>query len=542
MASPPTSRLRFLDDTGAEIGAPREWRRGLVAVDIPIDALTHARLLRNGEPLSLFAKSGATDLAVFAEWPLSGTGRYRLQLDLDGEQETREITVSPEKISSDAYSQLIEDLQTTLPASIAISLQRLGAFAGLQLRPPGQTNLQQELYRLRRAIRGTDSSPGLAVLLPALARDPYRVLRKTDYWVQRHRARRIEPVGLVAAYQRANNVDGATRLPRHVPDVRVEQTADVYENRVVKSYHDQVALRLRRIKPALQASSATVLSEAEELEKTLRRSRQVATFLDEVTQPHQLASRPTMVLLKRPNYRTLLESFLEFRRTAFVELDEPGLETPLESLPNLYETWGTLRVIHVLLEVAGDYGYTIAPPRVARLSDGGLYIKILPDGRNAIELTHVETGTHAHLTPQRSYGPTGLPIRSISFRQTPDVTLEVARPGEQPSLFLFDPKYKLDSEIEAEPGDGRPKKVDIDKMHAYRDAIRGTNGQRVVRYAAILYPGPGVRYGDNVEALPARPLEVSRLEERLRGILAEALTVAGRPFVSREAGAAPDHL
>ena len=56
-------------------------------------------------------------------------------------------------------------------------------------------------------------------------------------------------------------------------------------------------------------------------------------------------------------------------------------------------------------------------------------------------------------------------------------------------LILFDPKYKLDSETNGEPGDGKPKKVDIDKMHAYRDAIRLADGDRVIRYAATNYPG-----------------------------------------------------
>ena len=60
-----------------------------------------------------------------------------------------------------------------------------------------------------------------------------------------------------------------------------------------------------------------------------------------------------------------------------------------------------------------------------------------------------------------------------------------------PRLFVFDPKYKLDSEGHDEESlTGRPHKTDIDKMHAYRDAIRGEGGKRVIEYAAILYPGP----------------------------------------------------
>jgi hypothetical protein len=525
MDSRPTSRLHFLDEQGAELPAPREWRRGFVGVDIPVEDLPRARLLRNGETLNLIAKPSGSGLSVLAEWPLTGTGRYRLVLDVRDLHETRDVTVHPEKISDHAYAQLIDDLQTSLPASIAVSLQKLGALAGLELRPPGETTIEQELHRLRIAVVGGVGSLGLSGVLPQIARDPHRILIKTEHWVQRERARRVEPVGLIAAFRKASNVDSEKQLPLQVPDVRVEPTVDVYENRLVRSYHDQVDVRLRRIRAAVQARNALVaVLEVERLQRALREARFAAAFLDDVTQPGLLRTRPTMVLLKRPYYRALLKSYLTFRRTAFVELDDPNLDTPLENLPHLYESWGTLRIIDALLRVARELGYAADSPRLAVHSDGGLYIKLLPDGQPAVELSHAASGMRARLVPQRSYYRSSLPIHSISFGQMPDVTLEVLRPSEQPSLYLFDPKYKLDSETDAAVGDGKPKKVDIDKMHAYRDAIRGGGLERVVRYAAILYPGAETRYGDHIEALSARPLQPALLENRLQRVLTEALS------------------
>ena len=43
-------------------------------------------------------------------------------------------------------------------------------------------------------------------------------------------------------------------------------------------------------------------------------------------------------------------------------------------------------------------------------------------------------------------------------------------------------------------------------MHAYRDAIRGEEGMRAVRYAAILYPGPEERYAEGLEARVPTPV------------------------------------
>ena len=65
----------------------------------------------------------------------------------------------------------------------------------------------------------------------------------------------------------------------------------------------------------------------------------------------------------------------------------------------------------------------------------------------------------------------------------------------------------------------RPKKVDIDKMHAYRDSIRTVEGERVVAYAGILYPGETLTFSDDIQALRAVPGESLELSQRVREIL-----------------------
>jgi hypothetical protein len=183
--------------------------------------------------------------------------------------------------------------------------------------------------------------------------------------------------------------------------------------------------------------------------------------------------------------------------------------------------------IVILLEVSETLGFTVLTQRLARHFDGGVYITILKDGDPAVELIDESTNTLARLIPQRSYTRQGTTLRSISFTQIPDITVEISRVHEAPRLLLFDPKYKLQSEEQGEIGDGKPKKVDIDTMHAYRDAVRDSEQQRIVDYAAILFPGPEVRYGHGIEALSARPLEPRLLQQRLREVLINALTPPG---------------
>jgi predicted component of viral defense system (DUF524 family) len=500
-------------------------------VVLPPEHLESTRLLCNGEPLALFVQPIAGELRMLANWPLSGTGRYRLYLESIGFEEEREIELTPEKLTFEEYGEMIADLQTSLPASVAIALQRGGALAGLELRPPGESTLATELSRLRRAVRGDAGSSGLVATLPAIARDPHRVLTKTERWVENGQVRRLEPLGLISALRKPGNLDTTTQLPLHVPDVRVEHSVDVYENRLLRSYHDQVAGRLRRLGAALEARKMlSALVEVEELIGDLSRERLGASFLDEVTCLTHVPTRVTMILLKRPEYRSMLESYLRFRRSAYVQLEEPALEAPLENLPHLYELWGTLIVIRTLIDVAvSTHGYEVHSQRLARHIDGGVYLNVLADGAPAVELRHPQTHAYVALIPQRRYVPGGPRLHSISFSQIPDITVLIQRGHRRPRLYLFDPKYKLHSEA-TDVSDGRPKKIDIDTMHAYRDAIRDERQQRVVANAAILYPGLEMRYGDGIEALRARPDQPAGLEERVR----EVLTAGLEPWASRE--------
>lgn len=95
--------------------------------------------------------------------------------------------------------------------------------------------------------------------------------------------------------------------------------------------------------------------------------------------------------------------------------------------------------------------------------------------------------------------------------------------GTTPTVIIT-----MDSEpiSEAQIGVGEPKADDIDKMHAYRDAIRiGINADQFIRQAYILYPGEALRLYDDrrLGAIPLRPLmPTDRLENLIGDILSYA--------------------
>src|SRR5215211_7459097 len=117
MGSPPTSRLRFLatsDGTpadGTSVDAPREWSPALVEVLVPIDRWVEVRLWRQEEELPVYLKRLGGQPRILADWPRSGAGRYRLRLEWLGETEERIVAVGPQKISSESYARLLEDLE-----------------------------------------------------------------------------------------------------------------------------------------------------------------------------------------------------------------------------------------------------------------------------------------------------------------------------------------------------------------------------------------------------------------------------------------------
>ena len=538
MASFPTSRLRFLTPAGAELSAPPEWQECFIEIDREGSTLEDLALHANAMPLALATRRIGDHYRTVGEWPLSGTGGYELELLDRGEiVERRRCEIRPEKLSEQAYRQLIDDLQDRLPATVAIALQRAGALAGLRIIPPAGSTLAEELQRLRRACHGTRERAGLIKVLRALARQPHQVLRTVDVWTPRDRARRVSPSSMRQSLIKPMNLDADMR-PVIVPEQRVEHSVDTYENRLLRGYLDQVNTRLRRVRNAATANAtATAKAEASALLDQLLGARRDASFLDSVSELTEPPTRLTMVLLKRSEYRAALEGFLEFRRTALVQLDEPLLQAPLTNLPNLYETWGTLQVVRAFLDVGATLGWCVTEHRLVRATPGQLWLRVLTDGAPAVSLEHSPTGRRATLYPQRTYspGPRASGLRSISFAMKPDVSIEVTGPGDQIAVWIFDPKYKLvsatvpaptadDDETDASPPPGLPKRLDLDAMHAYRDAIRAPDGAPVVRYAATLYPGRTKNYDDGLAAIRAYPTDEASLQAKVRQVLARALT------------------
>jgi hypothetical protein len=518
MASQATSNaaIAFLDGLGNEIPEPIEWTKGKILVRIPPDEYRHYRLSVNGERLQLTrtVDEASSGERVEAQWDRHGTGSYRIELSrvlaegtLKPEAQTS-YRIWPKKLSKESFSSMLLELDMGLPAKVSIALQQLGSLAGVEILRPDQTTVAQELQRLHRAVDGTSDRPGLPHSLAKIASDPYRMLRTTVSWCKIADSRRPDLSRFDQIISKPGNLDTNGRL-EHVLDTRVEHTINVYENRVIRAYVTEVERRLRRLRQALAPVEAnagetdTLSGQVSAMQKHIDVARSQAQFLHETDARPPNNVRATMVLARKAGYRQSFQGLLEMRRSFSARLDEPSLDVPLEKVPELYQLWTTLVVFHSLLVFGISRNYTCVRQSLVSMQSDGLFVRVLPGGEPILELLEPRSGTRVLATPERQYGKVG-ELVSTSFSQIPDLSVEIRRPDSDPVLLIFDAKYKLESDEGDEPR-SVPKKVDIDKMHAYRDAIRTREQRTVVEYAAIMYPGQYVPYKGMVEALPAIP-------------------------------------
>jgi hypothetical protein len=208
MDSPATSRLRFLNLQGEPIERPRDWQPALVEVVADVASWRDVQLESSACRLEPYVQRLNGHERILAGWPRMGPGAYRIRLVLDREVlPPLDFAIAPAKISGAAFRRLLEDLETHLPAAIAIALQGAGGLTGLKVLPPQLSTRAQELQRLRRAILGHGAHPGLLKILDSVSADPYRLLRRVEPWVPTERARRPVASKLALAVSRGENLD-----------------------------------------------------------------------------------------------------------------------------------------------------------------------------------------------------------------------------------------------------------------------------------------------------------------------------------------------
>ncbi len=309
-------------------------------------------------------------------------------------------------------------------------------------------------------------------------------------------------------------------IAAHVPIVRSTPTTDTAENRFVKhalrDFHAFLT-RAQRLFDSASGNWSAAAGLARRLSLNLEQwlSR---PFFKEVGRL-DVVPFGSPVLQRKAGYRELLRWWLRFRTAA--ELSWRGGEDLFRagqrSVSDLYEYW----LFFVLLDwFCQTFNRDGEPPLLDQLVEGldGDYPNLrlrkrLPLGPFAGEFVGVRRSVYASFSYNREFKVTENRSEGGSWSRMmhPDYTLtfwpvldgatpeEAAKLAEEQELLVhihFDAKYRVsslkalfggrgsgDADEEDPASPGNYKRQDLLKMHAYRDAIKRSEG------AYILYPG-----------------------------------------------------
>lgn len=504
--------IRWFDlDDDAALAAPPEWGAAWGALDLGEVPLGSIRVYSGGERLQVSRRQLDGAERIGFRWPRRDPGQHVVTLEIAGATLSVPVRVVPRKLDDEARGSMLEQLALSLPMEIAWALDPTGAWAGAAASRHDRVTIAGEVERLRRATFGAAGGLSMSAAAARIASDPRAELIADHRWTRLERVRLPAAGRLAEAWRRANNLDAhgtPCTLVERVPRL----SDDTYENRVAIAWMSRVASALRWLAP--HCSPETL----EPIEREVRAARRSLAALGHVK---PLASAPThvsMTVLRRPEYRAAFAGLVALTHRTVARLDDEALFGSLDALPGLYQRWGTLRVIAAVLRGAERHGWRVRAQQLVSAVVGDLVVRLVPNGQVILMIDRPGAGATLSVIAERTYGTTGR-LRSITYPQRPDVAVERVSASGERSVWIFDPKYKL---VADELSESKPAKADVDKMHAYRDAIRDGDGRPVVRLAALLYLGQTVRWSEGLAALHAHPHHVDELDRDLDAALAAA--------------------
>jgi predicted component of viral defense system (DUF524 family) len=345
--------------------------------------------------------------------------------------------------------------------------------------------------RVEDASRAAEIDPGRLVHLAADS----RALAVAPSAVQQSRV-------LSGGAAAVMTVAGRHWVPIRVPAISRTVDYDTFENRFVRFALEAFRERCHAIYlAALQARRGALAQEADALAirfgSWLRRSP-----FDQVGTLHGFAMT-SQVLLREDNYNALLRRYREFLLTSDIAWEGFDLVQESRDAAKLYEMWVFIQTVRAIASFAEPISGGSADA-LLRLDREGLVVNLRRGAKSEVQFRL--GASRISVAYDRTYGGTDADPRpssraaSYSLALRPDVSIEmtaarVRRRGfvdakyrvDRLSASFADPTLTNDSDPAAEVEMGSFKVDDLNKMHAYRDAIGGA------RFAVAAYPGQETR-------------------------------------------------
>jgi hypothetical protein len=315
-----------------------------------------------------------------------------------------------------------------------------------------------------------------------------------------------------------------TSLPERITVYRNVQTDDTPENRFVKfallSFSGFMSRMRHKLEEIGNDADVRLRSEIKSLEGELE-SVMSAEVFRAVSVPDMLPLG-SPVLQRKEGYREVLQAWFRFDMAARLVWHggDDVYGGGQRDIATLYEYWVFFRLLEIVSSI-----FKLDKPAVEELieetGDGfglklksGKHLAVRGSFESGGRKLSVEFGYNRTFSADDNHTKEG----SWTKNMRPDYTLslwptefkpEIAEAQELMVHVHFDAKYRVDRLTELFGGDdadseerqerrGTWKRADLLKMHAYRDAIRRTQG------AYILYPGDDIpaRFAGFREILP----------------------------------------
>jgi hypothetical protein len=412
----------------------------------------------------------------------------------------------------DDYVQLLDALAQRTSAL----LWRLGSpvYASCEVVNNQRVTLGDEQFLL---LRHLVLSPELDNAWRNLSRAMPRHLVCSQQWCSmgRHVPRSGEE--LATGYRHANRwttappswelpAETQRQIPLRYARRFLELRCDTPENRFVRSLYEVLRDLLQNLRNRYhKLQNRTWVNELDRLLHIWEAAWRNVPFLHEL-QPIRGETIPRPTLAQNALYRPFLKAW-EFvsgsLRLSWSELAE-AVCGPMRDMAKLYEYWCFFEIWSALEQVA------------TRVMDGQNWWMIDEYGlraeiRRDVGFPFCYRDYELYLFYQRRFVPGPHTLQSYSVSLVPDYSIEIRSPSGEQMVLCFDAKYRPDR--------------DLEKMHAYRDALRGAIG------CYVFYPGeqqtPAIFTLDERQLLPGvgafslRPNPDSRswLEQFLRWVL-----------------------
>jgi len=504
------------------------------------------------------------------------TGRLALVVrDATGEIVGRAaLEVRSRKVTyRDDYRRMLEDITEQ---SVAL-LMELRAPTAMRVAPePGRT--PDTLHQRFAFLRGLLGSRQFRDALHRITTHPHRRWEpeetvhdmrrgfKPDARTLRQLARASKRVPLPPGHPLAKIIPS---LPERISLHRNAQTEDTPENRFVRfalqtfsGFLNRMRLKLEEIGSAADARLKTEIAALEnQLETAL-----AADVFRSVSDPDMLPLG-SPVLQRKEGYREVYQAWLKFDMAARLVWHggDDVYGAGQRDIATLYEYWVFFKLLDIVSAV-----FKLEKPAAQALigpTDDGFGLKLKSGEQLAFD--GVTFGgarpLRVRFSYNRSFSHNAAPDRVGSWteRMRPDYSLslwpaefseEEAESQEIMAHVHFDAKYRIDNveqlfgredesldaagvnsdlaEEKQEQREGRYKRADLLKMHAYRDAIRRTQG------AYVLYPGDSSRqwqgYHEILPGLGAFPLKPGNGAQEVENFIREVVAHACNRATARE--------